>query len=152
MPFFLCLVLFLSVAVRAVMSGGGFVINMGKILGIGQQVKMGDTIISQTVGESVGGVTLSGGDYTINPPTNPGTVTLDNALNAAHCYPNPFKPSLGQTQITFSRLTAHPGRLSPAAPGLLPSGLRARDKRRFLSQDRGRSQKHGHGRDRGHFG
>lgn len=62
---------------------------------------------------SMGGLTgsgarLSGGNLSVTTGGTPAVVTFATAksdLSAAHCYPVPFKPSLGHTKITFTDLT-----------------------------------------------
>lgn len=67
-------------------------------------------MVSGTGVESIGAVSLSSKDYSINTYNwNAAASKLSLDLDNAHCYPNPFKPNsnVGHTNITFSRLTAH---------------------------------------------
>lgn len=51
---------------------------------------------------------LAGGEFSLAAGAAPAVVIIDSAgatLGAARCYPVPFKPSLGHTDITFTGLT-----------------------------------------------
>ena len=67
---------------------------------------------------SAAALNLGGPSYSLTPPAGgafslatgaaPAVVIIESAsatLGAAHCYPVPFKPSLGHTNITFTGLT-----------------------------------------------
>lgn len=100
-----------AVTAVALMTGGDFSI-LGKIVGMSSHSESanGDYSLDQTVGDSVGVVKMSGGDYELSSNVIEGAASkLENDLTKAHCYPNPFKPNsgLGHRVITFSRLTQH---------------------------------------------
>jgi len=62
---------------------------------------------------SIGGLTdsesgMSGGSFVMNSGAAAASVVIDAArsdLSSAHCYPVPFRPSLGHTKIRFTGLT-----------------------------------------------
>jgi hypothetical protein len=98
-----------TVTAIALMSGGDFSL-LGKIVGISSRSESGEYILEQSVGESVGVVKMSGGDYELSSNVIEGAASkLENDLKKAHCYPNPYKPNsgLGHSKITFARLTNH---------------------------------------------
>ena len=87
----------LSVPFITVASGGGTVSTGGTL-----------TISAGSIGQNVSGATLKGGGLTLTGGINAGMAPVDASkgdLSTAHCYPVPFKPSLGHTKITFQNLT-----------------------------------------------
>lgn len=60
-------------------------------------------------GAAASGTRLTAGNMSITAGWSPVAVippiTAKTDLSAAHCYPVPFKPSLGHTKITFTNLT-----------------------------------------------
>ena len=59
-------------------------------------------------GAAASGTRLTGGNMSITAGWSPMVVvpvTAKTDLSAAHCYPVPFKPTLGHTKITFTNLT-----------------------------------------------
>jgi hypothetical protein len=102
---------FLAGTAVALMISQDFLINYSKIVGSGYDnlANFNGSVTLQGMGvESLGGTHMSGGDYDISTDVdNTGATKLENDLDKAHCYPNPFKPNsgLGHRTITFSRLT-----------------------------------------------
>lgn len=87
----------LTIPVIATPSGGGVTTTGGNF-----------TLSAPAIGQSVAGVGIAGGNLTIAGGITPAIVTLETAkkdLSTAHCYPVPFKPSIGHTKITFKDLT-----------------------------------------------
>ena len=103
---------FLAGTTFALFSGGDFLINFSKSIGSGYFFYSSSDALTTMQGlgiESLGGVNMAGGDYSINVSGNNTVSKLENDLDNAHCYPNPFKPNsgLGHVRITFSHLTSH---------------------------------------------
>jgi hypothetical protein len=92
----------------AILTGGNLSIPVIAITSGGVPVTGGSFSLSATsIGQNVAGTNISGGNYTIVGGIVPG-IGIENAkanLSAAHCYPVPFKPSMGHTKITFIDLT-----------------------------------------------
>ncbi len=87
----------LKIPVLATPSGGGVKANAGNL-----------TLPASSIGESVSAVKAAGAGYSMAGGVIAAAVTYETArkdLGQAHCYPVPFKPSLGHTKITFSQLT-----------------------------------------------
>lgn len=81
----------------SIVSGGGFA------AGGAVAVKAGNI-----GGLAASATRLSGGNMSITSGVTPVVITYATAksgLSAAHCYPVPFKPSMGHTKITFTDLT-----------------------------------------------
>jgi len=94
-----------TAAVIGIPTGNGFSL-LGKIVGLSSQSSGNGYTLSQTVGESIGISTMSGGGYELTSTVSVGTASkLEANLGKAHCYPNPYKPSAGHSRVTFSRLT-----------------------------------------------
>jgi len=93
-----------------VMSGGNFSVPSLAALSGGGPAS-GGTLSLLAVnmgGPAASGVPLSGGVFSLETGGVPAAITAAAAagdLGAAHCYPVPFKPSAGDTKITFTGLT-----------------------------------------------
>ncbi|MBI4655394.1 MAG: hypothetical protein HY746_01480 [Elusimicrobia bacterium] len=106
---FLCL-LFAFYLYSAVLTGGNFIIPAISISSGGGVPATGGNLSMSAVnvGQNIAGTNLSGGNFTVAGgivPTIVVTETAKKDLSLAHCYPVPFKPSLGHTKITFKDLT-----------------------------------------------
>ena len=99
--------LFPPLATWAVISSQDYSVYFDRTISIGSVVGFGGSELVQTFGLDIGAVFLSGGDFSVGGVGSQTVNKLEDELSKAHCYPNPFKPSLGHTRITFSRLTAH---------------------------------------------
>lgn len=100
--------LFLPVAARgvALMAGDQLSIYFSQLTAVAGQMNGGVVAVVHRLGEGIGGVRLTGGDYEVIPSFASATLKLEKNLDKAHCYPNPYKPARGHTAITFSSLTA----------------------------------------------
>ena len=102
---------FLAGTTFALFTGGDFLIDFSKNIGSGYFYLTDGTTELQGLGiESLGNINMSGGDYDINVNGDNSTPSkLENDLENAHCYPNPYKPNsgMGHMNITFSHVTSH---------------------------------------------
>jgi len=84
----------------AVLSGGNLTISViGGPSGGVDPVNGGNfTVIAPAIGQSIDGARITGGNFTLAGGITPAIVVTETAkkdLSNAHCYPVPFKPSLG---------------------------------------------------------
>ncbi|MCX5781102.1 MAG: T9SS type A sorting domain-containing protein [Elusimicrobia bacterium] len=102
---------FLAGTAFALIISQDFLINYSKLVGSAYNkfTNNDGSLVLQGFGvESLGGTSMSGGDYDISVGADDTALSkLETNLDKAHCYPNPFKPNsgLGHRIITFSRLT-----------------------------------------------
>lgn len=94
----------------AVLTGGVLKISvLSAIYGGGGASGGASTLKNARIGGvAASGTRLTGGNMSITAGWTPAVVvpvTAKTDLSAAHCYPVPFKPSLGHTKITFTNLT-----------------------------------------------
>lgn len=100
-----CLVFLTGILVAMI---GGFFKVIGEFAGITSTATGGNYSVKQTMGKGTGVTKMSGGNYAMEGGIIVGMASkLENNLEQAHCYPNPYKPSRGHTKITFARLTNH---------------------------------------------
>ena len=108
---FLLLLAVYRVPLGAVLTGGVLKISaLSAIYGGGGASAGGVALKNANMGgAAASGTRLTGGNMSITAGWSPMVVipvTAKTDLSAAHCYPVPFKPTLGHTKITFTNLTA----------------------------------------------
>ena len=87
----------LKIPVLSTPSGGGAKASVGNLI-----------LNASSIGESVPAAKVTGSGYSMSGGVIAAAVTYATYmkdLGQAHCYPVPFKPSLGHAKITFSQLT-----------------------------------------------
>ncbi|MCG2725981.1 MAG: T9SS type A sorting domain-containing protein [Elusimicrobia bacterium] len=93
----------------AVMTGGNLKIPIVSSSSGGQKSVGGNLALNAAnMGQGITGGQMEGGNYSLLGGAVPAAVTFAIAkkdLSDAHCYPTPFKPSLGHDKITFTNLT-----------------------------------------------
>lgn len=109
---FLLLLAAYNAPLRAVLTGGASKISALSTASGGGTAANGALVLNAA---NIGGLTAAGarltnGGLSITAGGTPAVVTFafvaaKNDLTAAHCYPVPFKPTLGHTKITFTELT-----------------------------------------------
>ena len=113
-PFSLCFACLLGAFCRlpagAAMSGGAFSVPVLATLSGGAPASGGALSLSglNMGGPVFSGPSLSGGVFSLESGPAQTVVIFENAagdLAGAHCYPVPYKPSRGDTVITFTGLT-----------------------------------------------
>ena len=88
------------------MRGGAYrsILGMFPAMHVGQRMTSYDTAVFGSIGQ-IGTGNISGGVYSVTSGVMssllPAALTLDNA----YAYPNPYRPSKGHTNITFTKLT-----------------------------------------------
>jgi hypothetical protein len=91
------------------MTGGNLKIPIVSNLGGGQKSLGANLVLNgASIGQGVIGEQMEGGNYKLLGGAVAAEATFATAktdLSAAHCYPNPFKPSMGHTKIRFTKLT-----------------------------------------------
>ncbi|MFC1500986.1 T9SS type A sorting domain-containing protein [Elusimicrobiota bacterium] len=104
-------ILFLFTGVSfALIIGGGYIVEFARLVGSGGQRLASSNYVLNGAGiESIGGLSMAGGVYSIDTSQSTGVAKLEADLTIAHCYPNPYKPNsgLGHNKITFSHTTAY---------------------------------------------
>ncbi|MFH0947481.1 MAG: T9SS type A sorting domain-containing protein [Elusimicrobiota bacterium] len=104
----LILLVVFATVLLAVLSNGGYFISLFSGTGLSSLISGGNWTVQQTISSDITSTKLTGGGYEISGNTNSiDGIKLKTDLTSAHCYPNPFKPSLGHTKITFANLTSH---------------------------------------------
>ena len=103
---------FLAGTTFALFTGGDFLINFSRNIGSGYGYFSSPDALTTIQGfgiESLGNINMAGGDYSISVNAAGTFSKLENDLEKAHVYPNPYKPNsgLGHTRITFSHVTSH---------------------------------------------
>jgi hypothetical protein len=109
MLFSVCSAGFVFYIYSTVLIGGDLKIPLISNLSGGQKAVGGDLVLvldAANISQGIAGGQMQGGNYKLLGGATPATTTLETAKNLsnAHCYPNPFKPSLGHNKITFTDL------------------------------------------------
>ena len=94
-------------ATWAVISSQDYILYIDRFIAIGSVTNFGSSQLISSFGLDMGADFLSGGDFSVGAIGTQTVSKLENELSKAHCYPNPYKPALGHTRITFSHLTSH---------------------------------------------
>ncbi|MFH1541312.1 MAG: T9SS type A sorting domain-containing protein [Elusimicrobiota bacterium] len=95
-------------ALFAFLSNSYYFISSFGSTALSSTISNGGYTVQQTIFSDITDAKLTGGGYEISGIANSQPNSkLETDLTKAHCYPNPFKPSLGHTKITFANLTSH---------------------------------------------
>lgn len=93
-----------ALGAAALMTGGLYTLDSGRVVGIAGQASQGNSEVTQIFGEAVGLESMSGGGITVEPGAGPAGPSAAASLGGAYCYPSPFRPSRGHTKLTFTQL------------------------------------------------
>ncbi|MFH1540591.1 MAG: gliding motility-associated C-terminal domain-containing protein [Elusimicrobiota bacterium] len=93
--------------VVAVVTSSDFLVMLGKVVGITSKSIGDDYALQQSI-EPIGAEKMTSEDYELRSDIGSDINSkIENDLTKVYCYPSPYKPSLGHTEIKFSHLTSY---------------------------------------------